>query len=53
MRSTSYECDWCSRRCIPEGNANEKLYRYDGEQLCAECLLEALENAGVIERVTE
>lgn len=53
MRSMSFECDWCGCRCIPEGNWKEKLYQYEEDQLCAECVLEALENAGIIERVTE
>ena len=52
-RSTSYECDWCNRRCDPNGSRSDRIYEYDGEQLCLDCLLENLENAGIIRQITE
>lgn len=52
-RWTSFECDWCGSRCNPNGNRVERLYEYDGEQLCADCLLEQLQNEGIIRFISE
>lgn len=38
-------CDECGRECIPAENVgaqHERLYEYDGAQLCYNCLLELL-----------
>ena len=51
--STSFECDWCNRQCNPNGNRIDRLYEYDGDQLCANCLLEQLANAGIIRFISE
>lgn len=52
-RSTSFVCDECETRCDPNGSISERLYEFDGEQLCLEHLLENLENAGIIRMITE
>ena len=41
---TYYECDSCG---------GEAVYRYDGEDYCENCLLEALKSTGVIEDIPE
>ena len=38
-----YTCDCCGRRCDPEGTRTERLYKWDGDQLCFECYWEATE----------
>lgn len=52
-RSVHFQCDLCETRCDPHGSMADRLYEYDGEQLCLNCLLENLENAGIIRQITE
>ena len=42
-QTREYICDLCGRRCDPEGTRSERLYRFEGDELCFECLLDAME----------
>ena len=44
------ECDWCGCRCDGDSR-EEKLYAYKDEELCWECLLDALNNDEVFTEV--
>lgn len=55
-----FTCDGCGCQCDQDGNYTDKLYWYDTEQLCANCiadkidketLMEILVNAEIIEQV--
>lgn len=49
-----YRCDECDRVCRPHsGFWRERMYRYDGQDLCIKCLLDDLENAFEIKQITE
>ena len=48
------ECDKCGRECNPKSDWLERhMYWYKGETLCAQCTLDELEWADVIEEVKE
>ena len=42
-KETEYTCDLCGCKCDPEGTRSEKLYKWDGDQLCFECLWDAID----------
>lgn len=48
ITDVKYECDRCQRRCDQGNTRIGKLWDYESEELCVECLLEALEADGVI-----
>lgn len=40
-RLTSYCCDECETRCDPNSaDLRDRLYRWNGEELCWDCLME-------------
>lgn len=43
-----HECDFCGRSCIQSGTRSERLYEYNDEQLCFECLWDALITDGTV-----
>ena len=48
ITNVKFECDRCGRRCDQGNTRTGKLWAYEDEELCVECLLEALEADGVI-----
>lgn len=46
-----HECDMCGRSCIQSGARSERLYRYNDDELCFECLWDALITDGTVEIV--
>lgn len=49
--TTTYTCNQCGRRCDQGNTRTKMLWWYGQEQLCVECLLEAQESDGIIEKV--
>ena len=37
-----YFCDQCGTECWPGGTRDQKLYEFDGTQLCFDCLFDVL-----------
>lgn len=48
---TKYECDLCGCSCNQDGTQKERLYKYNNDFLCYECLWDALINDGIVETV--
>lgn len=49
--NVKYECDLCGRRCDQMGDRTGRLWWYKEERLCAECIMEELDNDGTIQQV--
>lgn len=41
--SKACACDKCGTTCYPDGFKDQGLYTYDGEELCFDCLWDALQ----------
>ncbi len=48
-RIVRHTCDLCGRECIQSGTKEERLYDYGEDQLCFECLWDALTTDGTVE----
>lgn len=45
-------CDLCGARCTSmHGARHERLYKFDGTEMCFECLFDVLLNGGTVEEV--
>ena len=50
ITKTERICDVCGAKCTSINGARyERLYRYDGDELCFECLWDALTGNGTVE----
>ena len=43
-RYVYYTCDRCGCACNQSGTRKERLYQYDNDQLCWECLWDAMKD---------
>ena len=50
-RTVKCECDLCGKPCNQGGCKEERLYQYDDDQLCFDCMWDAMFTAGVFEVV--
>jgi len=44
-------CDLCGARCSQDGSMKQKLYQFNGDQLCFDCLWDALEMSEIVKTV--
>ena len=52
ITKTERTCDLCNARCTGvNGARHERLYKYEGDELCFECLWDVLITSGTVETV--
>ena len=52
ITKTERTCDLCGAHCTSSNGArHERLYKYNGDEMCFECLFETLLNDGTVEEV--
>lgn len=52
ITKTERICDFCGAKCTSiNGARHERLFKYEGDELCYECLWDVLITSGTVETV--